>query len=81
MLIYLLDSNSEGQTPDQSDLQDWADRAGLTFPVLADTEGAGMNYEEDYGIPSIHLLGPGAEVVLRDAGTITAQDIEAVLPW
>jgi hypothetical protein len=82
MTIYLLGQNSLGEKPQLQDLKDWADVAGITFPVLADTNWTvSGRYEVDGAIPSWTLLGPGAEVIDIDAiPTVYASAIEDALP-
>ena len=82
MIITLLGEDESGGTPGVENLETWADQYGQTFPVVAD---AGYGVVTRYvsggsiGLPSITLLGPGAEVVIADGYPQTA-DIEAVLP-
>lgn len=39
----------------------------------------GNRFEEDFAIPTLSLLKPGAEVVIAD-GMVSESDIEAALP-
>ncbi len=76
--------NAEGQTPSTEDLYDWATSAagvdGGNHPVVADSGwGVDNRFEADGGIPTLTLLGPGAEVLIAD-GYVTGADIEAALP-
>jgi len=67
---------------DQSVAAAWANMFGITHPVLADTASYWTGYEADGYIPTFALLGPGAEVILRDPPfeELTAAAIEAALP-
>ena len=79
-MIHLKGENSSRDTPSTSDLDEWAEAFGLTFPVLAD-DGFSITsrFEKDWYIPSHTLLGPGLKVIKVDAG-ISDSDIEAALP-
>lgn len=67
MVIQLLAENNSGGTPSADELADWADSAGQTHPVVADSGWSVSNrFEQDYGIPSFTLLAPGMEVVAVD---------------
>ncbi len=83
MIITLLGEDDSGNTPGVESLEAWADQYGQTFPVVAD---AGYGVVTRYvtggsiGLPSLTLLGPGAEVVIAD-GYPDESDIESVLPY
>jgi hypothetical protein len=80
MIISLMAENAASTTPSTDDLNEWASEYGLSTPVVADTNwGVNNRFEEDGGIPTTTLLGPGAEVIIRD-GWVQDTDIEAVLP-
>ncbi len=81
MVISLITSNDLGEPPNTSELGEWADDYGQTFPVLSDAEPVALRYSErtSLSLPSITLLAPGAVVVIGD-GDVEAEDIEAVLP-
>lgn len=67
-------------TPTEEDLASWADQYGLTFPVVADEGWAIDNrFEQDGGIPTVTLLGPGMEVVAVDTWEAESL-IDGVLP-
>ena len=68
--IEILIENNFGSTPTQSDLQQWAQSAGLqTVPVLADNNYATWSpYEVDYYIPTIVHFGPDMTVLSIDEG-------------
>lgn len=67
-------------TPSAEDLKSWADNYGLTLPVIAD-EGWALNsrFEQDNGIPTVTLIGPGMEVIAVDSWEAESM-IEDVLP-
>lgn len=80
MVINAIAENGDYEPPTQEDLVAWADEYGMTFPVVHDEAwGIENRFREDNGIPTISLLGPGAEVVIRDQWVTEAQ-IEEVLP-
>jgi hypothetical protein len=60
----------------------WVDEYGLTHPVVADS-GFGVTTRfvdgSSIGLPSLSLLGPGAEVLIRNSW-VSASDIESALP-
>jgi peroxiredoxin len=69
IVITLLGEDMSGRTPDQGDLQDWADMAGITHPVVADANWnvtARYLRSSSFSIPTMSLLGEGAEVLERD---------------
>lgn len=79
MVIELVAEDETGDPPEVADLESWADRYGLGFPVLADGEWKiGARYEQDGAIPSLTLVAPGGVIVSVD-NEIDATDIEAVL--
>jgi hypothetical protein len=76
----LLAETNEGTAPTEDDLMSWATDYGLTTPVLSDSGwGISNRYEEDGGIPTQTLFGPGMEIILVDEW-VTDSDIEAALP-
>ncbi len=82
IIITLLAENSYGGTPSQADLEDWEAEAGYSgAPVLADPGwGTESKYEQDGYIPTVSLLGPGAEMLIKDVNVSESQ-IKQVLPW
>ena len=68
--IDVLIENSYGQTPSESDLQQWAQAAGMqTVPVLSDAGYTNWaQYEVDFYIPTIIHLGPDMTVLSVDEG-------------
>jgi hypothetical protein len=65
--LNLLAENNSGSAPTADELAGWADQHGLTIPVLSDSGWALSNrFEQDYGIPTFSLLGPGMEVLAAD---------------
>ncbi len=81
MAITLITENYQQEPPSQDDLNTWADEYGQTFPVLSDAEPVALRYTErdSLSLPSISLLGPGAELLVAD-GDIDEDDIIAALP-
>ena len=81
MVITLLGENMFGDPPSQGDLRDWAETHGLSHPVVADPGwGVTIRYIDGYsiGLPSLSLLGGGAEVVIRD-GYVDESTVERAL--
>lgn len=79
MFITIIIEDERYQPPDQDDLQTWADRYGLTMPVLADPNyQALMEYAQgSIGLPYTVLLDEGA--VLVEKATATTRDLDALL--
>jgi peroxiredoxin len=75
MVITLLGENSAHETPDQSDLREWAEAYNLDHPVVADpgfrTSDRFIDGAYIY-LPSTTLLGSDAEVLLRDSAISTS---------
>ena len=78
MLINVVIENERSKTPSSSELADWADKYGMTFPVLADTEATIWSYAEggSVGLPFKVLMDDGAEIVSKNPRD---RDIEATL--
>lgn len=79
LVITLLGENLFGGSPSQAERQQWADAAGLTHPVVADPGWqvtARFISGSTIALPTMHLIGPGAEVLVRDSwiseGTVAA---------
>lgn len=80
MIISLLAETNSGTAPTEDELMGWASDYGLTTPVLSDSNwGVSNRYEQDGGIPTQTLIGPGMEIALVDEW-VSESDIEAVLP-
>jgi len=81
-VITLIGENGSGQAPSRAELQEWVDRFGLGHPVVADP-GFGVTSRfvvgGSIGLPSMTLLGPGAEVIVAD-GRVNEQAVLAALP-
>lgn len=78
--IVLLAENEDYEAPSEDDLADFLSSSGLDAPVLADPDFAvGSSYMTG-PLPSLTLLGPGAEIRLVDQSSVAASDIEAALP-
>ena len=80
-MITLIGQTNSGGSPTVTDLQSWANTYGLNHPVVADPNWnvTGRFVSGTFGLPSMHLIGPGGEV-LETQSWITANDIEAALP-
>ena len=63
MVMQALFQNNESAVPTAEDLATWADTYSATFPILSDDSGVGNRFELDGGIPTLTVIGPGAEVV------------------
>jgi hypothetical protein len=83
LIISLMAETNSGTTPTAEELKsEWADKYGITAPVVADEGWAvGSLYERDGGIPSQHLIGPGMEILAIDQFPVSESDIEAALPY
>ena len=80
MIVSLIGEDESGGVPSTDGLAGWADAYGLTTPVAADSSwGVSFRYEQDYGIPSQHLIAPGGEIIAVDSW-VNDSDIEAILP-
>lgn len=67
MILQLMGENNNGSSPDQGDLETWASRYDVTFPVLADPNWRiGSRYEQDGYIPTWTLMAPGLEILAVD---------------
>jgi peroxiredoxin len=83
IVLYLFGMDQLGNIPDQQDLVDWAEYHELDFPVLADENFAVANRYINTptpGIPAYTLLAPGAVVDISYTYSVTANDIEDILP-
>jgi len=78
MLINVVIENNRNQPPSESELYDWADKYGMTFPVLSDEDGVIWNYAEggSVGLPFKVLMDDGAEIVSKNPRD---RDIEQTL--
>ncbi len=67
IVIQALAENDAGGAPTAEELGQWSDQYNMTLPVLSDGGWVLSNrFEQDYGIPTFTLLGPGMEVVAVD---------------
>ena len=81
MVLTLLAENNDRVEPSVEDLQEWASSNGISHPVLADVGWAvSHSYPTSGGIPAVHMLGPGMEIVRVNDRSITKEDIQALLP-
>lgn len=79
IVITLLGEDMEGATPDQDELNQWADDYGLRYPVVADKNSSVTARYLEGAPPGMMLLSPGAVLEDLDGGYVAA-DVEAVLP-
>ncbi len=78
MMVAWFQNNSGNAT--ETDPVAWAETYGATFPFVADLNSSLINATEGDGyIPSLHLIGPGLEVITLD-GNVTDAQIESYLP-
>ena len=74
--------NLSGATPSQSELLDWANSFGLSHPVVADPGfgfTTGFIDGSSIGLPSMHIIAAGGEVVERDIWA-SESDVQRYLP-
>jgi thiol-disulfide isomerase/thioredoxin len=71
--IEILIEDTGSNTPDQTDLQDWATTFSLSsVPVLADADqSAWASYEQDWYIPTVVHIGPDMKVLEVDSAEYT----------
>jgi hypothetical protein len=82
MIVSAMGEDVTSDTPDQAELQAWADRYELTTPVIADDGWSLLKrYSKAQSYPRYTLLGPGAEVIFVNQKTYSESEIEAVLPY
>jgi len=81
MAVTLILENFEEEAPSTDELQTWADEYEQSFPVLSDAAPVALRYTSrpTLSLPSMSLLGPGAEILIAD-GTISEDDIVDALP-
>ena len=86
-IVMTLLSEDENQQPaDLEYLQEWANRDGLTFPVLQDLDSseilnyvrADPNFSGGYGLPTMQLISPGMKVEIVNS-YVGVSEIEAHL--
>ena len=81
MALAAYSEDVQGDLPDAADLAEWVAFYQLSYPVLADPDGAvDRIYDPNTRSRPTHvLLGPGA-VVLTVGGDPSAEEIEGALP-
>jgi peroxiredoxin len=78
MVLEVIIENNESVTPSQDDLVEWADKFGLTMPVLADDGASVMWRYSSGGLPTIVLIDRG--MVLSSVDEFAQEpEIEALL--
>ena len=82
MILSLMGENDSGSAPSIEDLESWVNSYGMDHPVVSDS-GFGVTVRYIAGtsieLPSMHLIGPGAEV-LGTEEYYTRSQIESLLP-
>ena len=83
MYLSVLPENVDGETPEQSDLQDWTTWFGISAPVLSDNSGWSYDLVPEQDWPNVLILDREMKVYDRrvepaDEASIIAQ-IEAAL--
>ncbi len=81
MVITLLGENEYGSTPSQSDLQNWAYSFGIAHPVVADSNWlitSRFVSSSSIALPTMHLVGEGSEVLIRDSWISESQIVSAL---
>ena len=68
ILIDVVIENERGKAPSTQELADWADKYGMTFPVLSDKESVIWSYAEgnSIGLPFKILMDDGAEIISKN---------------
>lgn len=61
--ITMLPEDQAGAVPDRSDLNVWADRFGITAPVISDDEGYSYDIAPDQAWPRLLIIGRDMKVV------------------
>ena len=82
MIVPLLVENGASETPSVDELNEWADTAGSTHPVVTDPDWeVVLRYtpREWTVLPAMTLIAPGMEIITAD-GTVEEDDILALLP-
>ena len=57
----------------------FANRTGVTYPLLNDTQGSVAGQYQITGLPYTVILDPKGKVVIRHAGTFTTEQLEYIL--
>ncbi|MEO7015441.1 MAG: TlpA disulfide reductase family protein, partial [Leifsonia sp.] len=57
----------------------FANHAGVTYPLLNDTQGSVAGQYQITGLPYTVILDPKGKVVIRHAGTFTTEQLEYIL--
>jgi hypothetical protein len=82
IVITLLGEDNFGQPPSRQVLQNWAANFGLEHPVVSDADRA-VTWDfvpgNQVGLPTMHLLGAGAEVLMVDT-YVTENTVQNNLP-
>lgn len=57
----------------------FANRAGVTYPLLGDTQGSAAGQYQITGLPYTVILNPKGKVVIRHAGALTTEQLDYIL--
>lgn len=80
MVMQIPIEDEQGRSIDTAELEEWADRFGLTFPVLYDRDGGEMwEYvnSSSVGLPYSVLIDRG--MVITDTDYPTERDVRNLL--
>ena len=57
----------------------FAKASGVTYPLVADANGAASGAYRVPGLPFTAIIGPDGTLLVRHAGTLTAEQLEYIL--
>jgi len=80
MILTLLGEDMFGRAPDQDTLQGWASAFDIHHPVVQD-DGWGVTgryVPASFGIPTMHLIGPGGEIISTNSYFSESQIVNAL---
>lgn len=79
MYLTVLPEDDQGQVPDQSDLQRWAENNGVEAPILADDQGLAYQMVPDAAWPRIYVLDRTMKVAVEQVNPATDAAIRAAV--
>jgi hypothetical protein len=66
-ILEIISENNSGSVPSEEDLLDWTTQYGfVNVAALADGDQVWVDYENDYGIPTVSFIGPDMTVLAVD---------------